>query len=286
MNRLRQARRCPGKCSPHGARRDTEGHTLGPQVSETTASRDSFHAAASLRVVYRDAHLIALDKSAGEPAVPARDPLLPPSTYTRLLQLEPSARVVHRLDMATSGLLLFALDEDTQRRLSIAFQQREVDKRYVALVHGEPAVSAPTRARAAPTPSPDDAPPPSSMPDGRPWSLIDLPIGFDWADRPRRHVDPAHGKPSRTWFRADPDAGLDAEGELRGLRITRLELAPRTGRTHQLRVHLAAIGHPILGDPLYGRPDGAPRLMLHAASLELAHPATGEPLALHLPAPF
>lgn len=247
-------------------------------MSETTASTDSFHAAAALRVVYRDAHLIALDKPAGEPAVPARDPRLPLSTYTRLLQFEPSARVVHRLDMATSGLLLFALDEDTQRRLSIAFQQREVDKRYVALVHGELVP--------APTPSPDDAPPPSSMPDGRPWSLIDLPIGFDWADRPRRHVDPAHGKPSRTWFRADPHAGLDAEGELRGLRITQLELAPRTGRTHQLRVHLAAIGHPILGDPLYGRPDGAPRLMLHAASLELAHPATGEPLALHLPSPF
>jgi tRNA pseudouridine32 synthase/23S rRNA pseudouridine746 synthase len=153
-----------------------------------------------------------------------------------------------------------------QRQLSQAFAQRQVGKRYAAVVAGH--LEAPVDA------------------DGEGWSLIDLPLAADWPHRPRRIVDREHGKPSQTRWRVSPPSPLP---EAWGGESTRLELEPLTGRSHQLRVHLQALGHPILGDALYAPPDvqaRAPRLLLHATGLRLPHPVTGEALAFASAAPF
>lgn len=214
--------------------------------------------------LFEDEHLLVLDKPAGLLSVPGRGPDKQDCLSARAQRRWPDALVVHRLDMATSGLLLMARGATAQRRLSDAFAQRQVHKRYVAVVAGR--LEAP-----AAEPSGPDAP----------WHLIDLPIALDWPRRPLSIVDPTHGKPSLTrWRVMAHDAPLDA---------TRLELEPVTGRSHQLRVHLQAIGHPILGDALYAPADvqaRAARLLLHAARLAFTHPADGRSLAFHLPAPF
>ncbi len=210
----------------------------------------------ALACLHEDAHLLALHKPAGLLVVPGRGADKADCLIARAQRRWPDALVVHRLDQATSGLMLLARGAAMQRALSIAFAQRRVHKRYLALVHGR--LQAPGRA------------------DG--WGEIDLPLIVDWPRRPRSKVDHAIGKPSLTRWRA---LGHDA-----GAAITRLELEPVTGRSHQLRVHLQAIGHPIVGDRLYGVDDGAPRLMLHACALRLAHPADGRPLELSCPAPF
>jgi tRNA pseudouridine32 synthase/23S rRNA pseudouridine746 synthase len=162
------------------------------------------------------------------------------------------ALIVHRIDQATSGLLLFARGAAMQRRLAIAFERREIGKRYVAVVAGR-----------------------VEQDDGS----IDLPLARDWPNRPRQRVDAVHGKPSSTRWRV-----LEHAAD-----TTRLELEPLTGRSHQLRVHLLAIGHPIVGDALYAPADiaaRAPRLLLHASRLDLAHPASGVPLSLRCEPPF
>ncbi len=173
-------------------------------------------------LVYLDEHLLVLDKPAGLLAVPGRGPDKQDCLSARAQALWPDARVVHRLDMATSGLFLMARGDALQSQLSRAFAERAVDKRYVAVVAGE-------------------LPPPEGAGG---WAEIDLPLAADWPNRPLQKVDGEHGRPSRTRWRVlahDPAAGT-----------TRLELEPVTGRTHQLRVHMAAIGHPILGDGKYG----------------------------------
>ncbi len=201
-------------------------------------------------LVHEDAHLIGLDKPAGLLAVPGLGEHGAHNLWALASARWPTLRIVHRLDQATSGLMLFALDAGTQRASSMAFERREVDKRYVAVVHGAPA---------------DDA------------GTIALPLVADWPNRPRQRVDHERGKASLTHWRV-----VDRHGP-----FSRLELQPVTGRSHQLRVHLAAIGHPIVGDRLYGPlGDPAPRLMLHAASLHLNHPATGAALQLTSTAPF
>ncbi len=210
----------------------------------------------ALEVLHEDAHLIALVKPAGLLSVPGRGPANADCLSARAQQCWPEALVVHRLDQATSGLMLMARSAAVQRALSGAFAERRVHKRYEALVHGLPA-SAPG-------------------PDG--WSGIDLPLIVDWPNRPRSKVDHAIGKPSRTRWR------LLAQHADTG--TARLALEPITGRSHQLRVHLLAIGHPIVGDTLYGPPDGAPRLMLHASALRLQHPVTGQALVLDSAVPF
>lgn len=212
---------------------------------------------AELDIVHVDDSLLVLDKPAGLLAVPGRGPDKADCLAARAQARFPDARVVHRLDMDTSGLMVMARGVAAQRVLSRAFAERTVHKRYVAVVGGCP--QAPTEE----------------------WSVIDLPLVCDWPNRPRQIVDHALGKRSLTrWRVAQYDAGDDT---------ARVELEPVTGRSHQLRVHLAALGHPILGDPLYAPPAlqaRASRLMLHAWRLTFAHPASGETQEFELAAPF
>ena len=168
----------------------------------------------------------------------------------RVQMVFPGACVVHRLDMATSGLIVMALNPATQRALNRQFELRTVKKRYIAVVHGKLNASI----------APDDSAAGS-------WRLIDLPIAVDWPNRPLRVIDAAHGKPSQTRWQA---VGFDAASN-----TTRVALKPITGRSHQLRVHMLAIGHPILGDALYAPAHvqvRAERLLLHAESLTFDHP--------------
>lgn len=205
--------------------------------------------------LYRDEALLVFDKPAGLLAVPGRGPLKQDCLAARVQRAWPDTRVVHRLDEATSGLMVFARGIEMQRHLSRAFELREVHKRYIAVVAG----------RVDPS-----------------TGCIDLPLGADWPNRPRQQVDHAHGKPARTRWQV---LSYDPTGD-----STRLELTPETGRTHQLRVHLMAIGHAILGDALYAPPSiqtRSPRLLLHAGALAFAHPLAGRPaLAFESPPPF
>lgn len=196
-----------------------------------------------------DSALVVVNKPAGMLSVPGRGADKQDCVAARIQYQYADALIVHRLDMATSGLLVLARGELNQRRLSIAFAQRQVHKRYLAVVQGIVA--------------------PPDSPDG--WGVIDLPLVADWPNRPLNKVDLHHGKPSQTRWRVlahQPATGT-----------TTLALEPVTGRTHQLRVHLQALGHPILGDALYAPPEVqalAPRLLLHASALALPHPETGE----------
>jgi len=210
-------------------------------------------------VLHADAALLVFNKPAGLLSVPGRGADKQDCLSARVQRHYADALVVHRLDMATSGLLLMARGAAMQRTLSLAFAGRQVHKRYVALVAGH--VAAPAQD----------------------WGTIDLPILADWPRRPLQIVDP-RGKPSLTRWRV-----LAHEHDAAGRPQTRLALEPVSGRTHQLRVHLQALGHAILGDPLYADADiqaRSARLLLHASCLSLAHPHSGEPLDLHSPPPF
>jgi tRNA pseudouridine32 synthase/23S rRNA pseudouridine746 synthase len=214
-------------------------------------------AMAAIELLYVDDSLLVIDKPSGLLAVPGRGPDKQDCLAARVQARYPDALVVHRLDMGTSGLMVMARGPAAQRELSRAFAAREVNKRYLAVVAGR--LEAP----------PED------------WGTIDLPIIVDWPNRPLRIVDRQRGKPSTTRWRV---LGHAASGS-----VTRLELEPVTGRSHQLRVHLREFGHPILGDALYAPPAVqalAGRLLLHACSLRFAHPVTAEALAFECPAPF
>ncbi|WP_208299904.1 pseudouridine synthase, partial [Aquabacterium sp. A08] len=175
-------------------------------------------------VRHADDALLVLDKPAGLLSVPGRGPEHADCLSARVQALYPDALVVHRLDMATSGLVLMARGPEAQRTLSRAFAERRVHKRYVAVVAGQP------------DPAGADA-------DG--WCEIHLPLIVDWPNRPKSKVDFALGKPSHTRWRLAPDAPSAVAGAAAGP-TARLELEPVTGRSHQLRVHLQALGHPIL----------------------------------------
>ena len=207
----------------------------------------------TLAIRYCDDAIVVIDKPAGMLSVPGRGADKQDCAWSRVRKSHPDALIVHRLDMATSGLLLFARDVEAQRRLSIAFADREVKKRYVAVVHGR---IEPGRAE------------------------IDLPLMADWPNRPRQKVDVEQGKPSLTRYLV---LGHDAATD-----TTRLALEPITGRSHQLRVHLLAIGHPIVGDGLYAtrHPMTSQRLLLHACELVVPHPFSGEALTFRSEPPF
>ena len=209
-------------------------------------------------LIYEDIALLVFNKPSGLLSVPGKGPDKADCLRTRVQQVYPEALTVHRLDMSTSGILLMARTAALHRTLSIAFADREVKKRYVAVVDG----------RVLEQPSQD-------------WQLIDQPIATDWVNRPLQKIDTLEGKPSQTHYRVmayDPITDT-----------TRLELAPVTGRTHQLRVQLQSIGHPILGDHLYASPETlakSARMLLHASQLVFTQPITGTSLELHCEAPF
>jgi tRNA pseudouridine32 synthase / 23S rRNA pseudouridine746 synthase len=214
----------------------------------------------ALTLVHADDHLLVFDKPAGLLAVPGRGPENQDCLSARAQVAYPDALIVHRLDMATSGLIVMARGIDAQRRLSMSFEKRRVHKRYIAVVAGELC----------------------DLTADNGWNSIDLPLILDWLARPRSKVDHDIGKPSLTRWRVAPEAS-----PMPG--TTRLELEPVTGRSHQLRVHLQAIGHPIVGDPLYAseaQEAMAPRLLLHAQAIEIPHPVTDEPLRFEAPCPF
>jgi tRNA pseudouridine32 synthase/23S rRNA pseudouridine746 synthase len=208
-----------------------------------------------LDVLHVEPAFVVLVKPPGLLSEPGRGPQKRDSLLVRAQAAYPDARIVHRLDMMTSGVIVLAREALAHASLSEAFREREVDKRYEALVHGRPAADA---------------------------GEIDLPLVVDWPNRPRQVVCHDTGKPSLTRYRVTGDVRLDGVGTL-----TRIALAPVTGRTHQLRVHLAALGCPIAGDPFYGiAGDPSPRMMLHACRLALPHPLTGAPLVFESPVPF
>jgi tRNA pseudouridine32 synthase/23S rRNA pseudouridine746 synthase len=206
----------------------------------------------SVSVLYQDECIVAIDKPAGLLSVPGKGPEKADCVASRVASMHAGARIVHRLDQATSGVLVMALDAESHRRLGRQFEQREVGKVYIAVVAGRVT---------------DDA------------GEIDLPMRTDIDNRPHQIIDFEHGKSALTRYR------VTRREEDR----TRLELRPVTGRSHQLRVHLRAIGHPVLGDDLYAPPEAramADRLLLHAAVLEITHPTRGERITFTAPCPF
>lgn len=202
-------------------------------------------------IVHADHQILVVIKPAGLLTVPGKGPELADCLLARLKASHPEVLLVHRLDRDTSGIMVFALTPHAQRHLGLQFEKRQVRKTYQARVFGR---LEPRR------------------------GTVDLPLAVDWPNRPRQKVDPVAGRPARTEWRVI----RHEDG------ATRVRLHPLTGRSHQLRVHMAALGHPILGDPLYaeGAARAAPRLMLHAEELRLRHPDGGAGVRFSAPCPF
>jgi tRNA pseudouridine32 synthase / 23S rRNA pseudouridine746 synthase len=204
-----------------------------------------------LRLIHHDSQIVVAEKPAGLLSVPGRGEDRGDCLIARVRGVFPDVLLVHRLDLDTSGVMVFALTKAAQGNLGKQFEARTVKKTYVARIW---------RAMDA------DA--------GR----VDLPLTVDWPNRPRQHVNHETGRPAVTdWRVIRREAGE-----------TRVQLMPLTGRSHQLRVHMAALGHPILGDTLYATGEAArfPRLMLHAENLRLRHPETGQAVSFASPVPF
>ena len=204
-----------------------------------------------LDVLHEDGHIIVVNKPSGLLSVPGRGEHLADCLLTRVQAAFPDALLVHRLDRDTSGVMVFALTAHAQRNLSMQFEKRSTKKTYVARVSGEIAEKTGT---------------------------VDLPLIVDWPNRPLQKVCHETGKPAVTDWRVLKVGG----GE------TRVHLFPKTGRSHQLRVHMLALGHVILGDPLYAAGEALdhPRLMLHSEELRLNHPESGKGLSFRAKAPF
>jgi tRNA pseudouridine32 synthase / 23S rRNA pseudouridine746 synthase len=203
----------------------------------------------SVKILHQDNELLVIDKPSGLLSAPGRGEDKRDCALSRIQLNFPDALLVHRLDMDTSGLMVLARNTDCHRLLSQQFERRRVSKSYVAWVAGIV---------------------------GEDAGKIDLPLLADWPNRPRQKIDRENGKPSLTHWRV-----LDRQSG-----ATFLELIPETGRTHQLRIHCAAIGHPILGDRLYGTMENygrAHRLQLHARLLAFDHPVTTNPLKILSP---
>jgi tRNA pseudouridine32 synthase / 23S rRNA pseudouridine746 synthase len=207
-------------------------------------------------IYYYDDYLIVADKPAGMLSVPGRGEGGLDSLTTRIQTVYADALSVHRLDMATSGLIIFARGAEMHRALSIAFEKRRIDKRYCAVVHGH------------------------VMNDS---GEISLPLIGDWERRPRQIVDHVKGRSALSRYRVTQRNGEGVHA------TSRVELEPVTGRSHQLRVHLMSIGHPILGDALYAPPESSlqySRLYLHATSIAFLHPKTQAAMRFDSHCPF
>lgn len=200
-------------------------------------------------ILYQDADILVVNKPEGLLSVPGKDPAHSDCVETRLKDKIPSALLVHRLDMDTSGLMLFAANPKAQRHLGLQFERRHISKRYEALVDGQVQQETGT---------------------------IELPIIVDWPNRPLQKICHETGRAAQT------DWKVLARTDLH----TRLALFPKTGRSHQLRIHMRELGHPILGDRFYGDALTAPRLCLHAAGLTLRHPTGGTDSTFHSTVPF
>ncbi len=204
-----------------------------------------------ISVIYRDADILVLDKPSGLLSVPGRDPALADSLASRVQEEFPQALMIHRLDKDTSGVVLMSLNRKAHAKIAAQFENRTTEKSYIAVVWGHV--------------HEDEG-------------LIDLPLAIDQDNKPRHRVDHQNGKPAQSRWQV-----LE-----RGDDRTRLRLSPLTGRTHQLRVHMKAIGHVILGDEFYA--EGAPlqaadRLLLHAEQLRFRHP-DGREMHFTIPCPF
>jgi len=224
---------------------------------------------APIELLYADPTLLVLNKPPGLLSVPGKGEDKQDCLSRRVQATFDDALVVHRLDMATSGLLLMARNAEAQKLLNQAFAERAIHKRYIAIVAGD---CRPCGANSGQEPD-------TSEPSG--WQTIDLPILVDWPNRPLRTINHSDGKPSQTRWRC---VAYDASS-----RCSRLELEPLTGRSHQLRVHLQAIGHPIVGDALYAPAEVAHasnRLLLHASALSLVHPDHAQPMHFSCPDSF
>ena len=204
-----------------------------------------------LTVLHEDAEVLLVDKPAGLLSVPGKGPHLADCLLGRVQEAFPDALLVHRLDRDTSGVMIFALTAHAQRHLGLQFEKRMTKKTYVARVWGVPKEKTGT---------------------------VDLPLIVDWPNRPRQKVCFETGKPAQTDWRV-----VKAESQ-----TARLRLQPHTGRSHQLRVHMQALGHPILGDPFYasGPARDFPRLMLHSEELRFKHPQGGRSMKIRAAAPF
>ena len=204
-----------------------------------------------LRVLYNDDHILLVDKPSGLLSVPGKGQHLADCLMARVQAVFGEALLVHRLDRDTSGVMVFAMNKPAQRHLGLQFENRQIKKSYVARVWGHI---------------------------DEPSGVVDLPLCVDWPNRPLQMVDHENGKQAVTnWQVVHHEANA-----------TRVNLCPETGRSHQLRVHMMAIGHPVLGDPFYAEWPGrdATRLMLHAEKLSLRHPKGGRGLSFVAKCPF
>lgn len=204
-----------------------------------------------LEILHHDAEILVVNKPAGLLSVPGRGEHLADCLITRVQEVFPEALLVHRLDRDTSGVMVFGLTAHAQRNLSMQFEKRTTRKAYVARLSGR------LEPRAG---------------------IVDLPLIVDWPNRPLQMVCHDTGKEAITDWRV-VKYGADE---------TRVRLTPKTGRSHQLRVHMLALGHPILGDPLYARGQALkyPRMMLHSEELRIKHPDSSESLKFRAKAPF
>ena len=204
-----------------------------------------------LVILHHDHEVILVDKPAGLLSVPGKGPELADCLISRLQAVFPDALLVHRLDRDTSGVMIFALTPHAQRHLGLQFEKRYTKKTYIARVWGRLAENTGT---------------------------VDLPLNVDWPNRPRQMVDHENGRQAITDWRLVRASDTES----------RVRLMPRTGRSHQLRVHMLEIGHPILGDPFYatGAARAFPRLMLHSETLQFRHPDGGKGTRVTAPCPF
>ena len=207
-----------------------------------------------LPILYSDETMLVIDKPAGLLSQPGRRAEKWDSAITRIKAHYPQAVAVHRLDEPTSGLMMVPINKAMGSGLSKSFRERLVNKRYEAIVTGI-----------------------MEKDEGS----VDFPLMADWPNRPRQKIDFENGRASLTHYWV-------LERNLKE-NWTRVDLEPYTGRSHQLRMHLMALGHAILGDPLYADPETlsrAPRMLLHAKHLDLDHPLTGQKLVFDSPVPF
>lgn len=204
-----------------------------------------------LVILHEDAEVLLVDKPSGLLSVPGKGEHLSDCLLSRVQEAFPTALLVHRLDRDTSGVMIFALSPHAQRHLGLQFEKRQTRKTYIARVWGH-------------------------VLDDR--GEVDLPLAVDWPNRPRQQVDYENGRPAQTEWRVLKRSDTE----------TRLRLMPKTGRSHQLRVHCLALGHPILGDPFYatGPARDYERLMLHSEELRFRHPDGGRGMRIRAKAPF